>query len=92
VAQQGYAATIPAIKKISMAADGTLWVERYTVKGETLLRDIFDPTGAYLGTLSGDIPWPQAWLPEGQYVSVGADADSLPVVVRYAVGGGVRRE
>lgn len=90
--KQTFAATLPAIKRISMAADGTLWVERYTVKGETPLRDIFDPTGAYLGTLSGDIPWPQAWLPEGQYVSVSADADSLPVVVRYAVGGGVRRE
>lgn len=92
VEQQGYAATIPAIKRLTMATDGTLWVERYTVKGETPLRDIFDATGAYLGTLSGDIPWPQAWLPNGEFISIGADADSLPVVVRYAVGGGVRRE
>lgn len=92
VAQQGFAATLPMIKRITMAADGTLWVERYTVKGEPLLRDVFDPTGGYLGTLTGDVPWPQAWLPDGQFVAVGADADSLPVVVRYAVGGAVRRE
>ncbi|HVX87479.1 MAG TPA: hypothetical protein VG940_01025 [Gemmatimonadales bacterium] len=90
--KQGRAESVPAIRRLSMAADGTLWVERYTVKGETPLRDIFDPSGAYLGTLAGDIPWPQAWLPDGRYVSVGADADSLPVVVRYAVGGGVRAE
>ena len=92
VAQQGFASSLPAIKRISMAADGTLWVERYTIRGEPLLRDVFNPNGDYLGTLTGDIPWPQAWLPDGRYVSVGADADSLPVVVRYAVGGGVRRE
>lgn len=92
VTQQGFAGTIPAIKQIVMAADGTLWVERWTVKGEPLLRDIFDATGNYLGTITGDVPWPKAWLPDGRYVSVGADADSLPVVVRYAVGGGVRAE
>ncbi|HVX89821.1 MAG TPA: hypothetical protein VG940_12885 [Gemmatimonadales bacterium] len=92
VNQQGFAGTIPAIKQIVMAADGTLWVERWTIKGEPLLRDIFDPAGNYLGTLTGDVPWPKAWLPDGRYVSVGADADSLPVVVRYAVGGGIRRE
>lgn len=92
VEQQGIAPTIPVIKRLSMATDGTLWVERYTVKGETPLHDIFDPTGAYLGTLKGEIPWPQAWLPDGQYISVGANADSLPVVVRYGVGGAVRKE
>lgn len=92
VEQQGVAPTIPVIKRLAMATDGTLWVERYTVKGETPLRDIFDPTGNYLGTLSGEIPWPQAWLPDGRYVSVLANADSLPVVVRYGVGGAVRRE
>ena len=90
--KQGFAPTLPAIRRISMAADGTLWVERYTVKGEPPLRDLFDPTGAYLGTLTGDLPWPQAWLPDGRFVSVGADADSLPVIVRYAVGGAVRGE
>jgi hypothetical protein len=92
VEQQGIAPTIPVIKRLSMAEDGTLWVERWTVKGETPLRDIFDPSGAYLGTLQGERPWPQAWLPDGQYISVGANADSLPVVVRYAVGGAVRKE
>jgi hypothetical protein len=92
VERQGIAPTIPVIKRLSMAEDGTLWVERWTLKGEPPLRDLFDPSGAYLGTLTGDLAWPQAWLPDGEYISVGANADSLPVVVRYAVGGAVRKE
>ena len=92
IEKQTFAPTLPAIKRLAMAADGTLWVERWTIKGEPAQRDIFDATGAYLGTLTGNTPWPQAWLPNGEFISIGADADSLPVVVRYAVGGGVRRE
>jgi hypothetical protein len=92
VAQQGFAATVPMIRRITMASDGTLWVERYTIKGEPMLRDIFDDTGAYLGTLTGDIPWPQAWLPDGRYVSVSANEDSLPVLIRNSVGGASRKE
>lgn len=92
VEKRGVAPTIPAIKRLAMGWDGAFWVERWTVRGEPKLRDLFDSTGAYLGTLSGEIPWPQAWLPDGRYLAVLADADSLPVVVRYGVGGAVRRE
>jgi hypothetical protein len=88
----GFAPTVPAVRQISMAEDGTLWVERYTIRGEPSLLDVFDSTGAYLGTLTGEIPWPQAWLPGGDYVAVGANEDSLPVVVRYGVGGVGRSE
>jgi hypothetical protein len=88
----GFEPRIPAIKRIAMAADGTLWVERWTVKGEPLQRDIFDPTGNYLGTFTGDAPWPQAWLPGGEYVAVAANEDSLPLVIRYGVGGSTRQE
>lgn len=92
VAKQGIAATIPPIKRLALAGDGTLWVERFMVRGETPIRDVFDSTGAYLGSLTGEIQWPQAWLPDGRFIAVSPNADSLPVVVRYAVGGPVRRE
>jgi hypothetical protein len=92
IAQQGLAPTIPSFRRLTMARDGTLWVERYTVNGEPLQRDIFDPTGNYLGTLTGDTPWPQAWMPNGEYVAVAANEDSLPVVIRYGVGGATRQE
>lgn len=85
VEKQGFAPTLPAIKRLSMAPDGTLWVERWTIQGEPVRRDLFDPSGAYLGTLTGDAPWPQAWMPDGRFVGVGANGDSLPVVVRYRV-------
>jgi hypothetical protein len=88
----GFAPTVPAVKQLSTAPDGTLWVERHTIRGEPMQRDVFDPTGTYLGTIIGDVPWPQAWLPDGRFVAVNANTDSLPVVVRYAVGGAVRRE
>jgi hypothetical protein len=92
IEKQGFAPVLPAIKRISMASDGTLWVERWTIKGEPILRDLFDPAGAYLGTVTGDTPWPQTWLPDGRFVAVRANEDSLPVVVRYGVGGAVRGE
>lgn len=90
VEKQGFAPALPAIRRLTMAEDGTLWVERWTLKGEPRQRDLFGPTGAYLGTLTGDMPWPDAWLPDGRFLSISGNADSLPVVVRYAVGGGVR--
>lgn len=92
VEKQGFAPKLPAIRRMSMARDGTLWVERWSFRGEPMQRDIFDPTGNYLGTLTGDIAWPGAWLPNGQYVTVSANEDSLPVVARYAVGGATRQE
>ena len=92
VEQQGYAATIPAIKSLALAPDGTLWVARYTVGSEAPLADLFDPTGAYEGTLTGTIAWPHAWLPDGRFVAVLPNADSLPVVVRYQLGSGGRQE
>jgi hypothetical protein len=92
VEKQGFAEVLPAIKRLMMAGDGTLWVERWTIRGEPILRDVFDPSGAYIGTMTGDHPWPDTWLPGGDFVAVSADADSLPVVVRYGVGGPTRRE
>lgn len=88
VEKQGIAATIPAVRRLSIGPDGALWVERWTIRGEPSLRDVFDSTGSYLGTLRGEIPWPQAWMRDGRYLSVLADADSAPVLMRYALKGG----
>lgn len=92
VEKQGFAPVLPAIKRLMVARDGTLWVERWTIRGEPQQIDIFDPSGAYLGTMTGTTPWPATWLAGGEFVAVSADADSLPVVVRYGVGGPTRSE
>ncbi len=49
----GVAATIPVVRGMALAPDGTLWVERYTFKGETPAVDVFDAEGQYTGTLTG---------------------------------------
>gem|GEM_PF-3185675 len=90
--QAGFSPVLPAIKRLTMAQDGTLWAERWTLRGEPQLRDVFDSTGTYLGTLTGDSPWPHAWLASGDYIGVAANEDSLPVVIRYGVGGATRQE
>lgn len=83
--KRGYLPTIPAIAQVALAADGSVWVRRQTVTGETPLLDVFDSNGAYVGTLSGSFPWPQAWLPDGDFVAVMPDSSELPVVTRYRV-------
>ncbi len=49
----GVAATLPVVRAMAIAPDGTLWVERYTFEGETPRTDVFDRDGHYLGTASG---------------------------------------
>ncbi|WP_310568939.1 6-bladed beta-propeller [Gemmatimonas sp.] len=49
----GVAPTLPVIRAMVVAPDGTLWVERYTFADETPRTDVFDRDGHYLGTASG---------------------------------------
>ncbi len=49
----GVAPTLPVVRAMAVAPDGTLWVERYTFEGETPRTDVFDRDGHYLGTASG---------------------------------------
>ncbi|MCC6246128.1 MAG: 6-bladed beta-propeller [Gemmatimonadaceae bacterium] len=49
----GMAPTLPVVRSSLMAPDGSLWVARYTLKGETPSVDVFSPAGQYEGTLRG---------------------------------------
>jgi hypothetical protein len=49
----GVAPTLPLVRAMRVAPDGSLWVERYTFSGETPRTDVFDAEGHYLGTVSG---------------------------------------
>jgi hypothetical protein len=49
----GVAATLPLVRDMAFAPDGSLWVQRYTFEGETPAVDVFDPRGQYLGTARG---------------------------------------
>lgn len=49
----GVAPTLPVVRAMAVAPDGTLWVERYTFEGETPRTDVFDRDGHYVGTANG---------------------------------------
>lgn len=51
-AKAGLAPFIPLVQDVTLAPDGTLWVQRRTFVGESAATDVFDATGRYLGTMS----------------------------------------
>lgn len=57
----GVAPTLPLVKAVAVAPDGTLWVQRFTFEGETPSVDLFDREGRYLGTVVGK-PVPLGFL------------------------------
>lgn len=49
----GMAEYLPALRRIAVAPDGTLWAERYEPKQATPRVDVIAPDGRYLGTIDG---------------------------------------
>jgi hypothetical protein len=81
--QQGVADVIPAIDMVYLGDDQSLWVKRKVVKGEPELIDLFDSTGAYIGTETGDHLFPQTAGPNGTLVTVTSDSLDLASVVLF---------
>lgn len=50
---RGMAPTIPALRRIAVAPDGTLWAERWEPVDDTQRVDVIASDGRYLGTISG---------------------------------------
>lgn len=70
----GFADVVPPILNLRLAPDGELWVERRAAEDPTSSRiDIFDPTGAYLGTLPDGTPFPVLLLPNSRMAVVEKD-------------------
>ncbi len=51
--KRGVAVTIQPVRRLSIDLDGNTWVERNTFPDQVGRTDVFDSTGAYLGTVSG---------------------------------------
>jgi hypothetical protein len=58
---RGFASVIPAITNLAVAPDRSIWAERGRVRGEERQVDVFDPEGAYAGTLPPGSPFPVAF-------------------------------
>ncbi|NIM48718.1 MAG: hypothetical protein GTO22_05590 [Gemmatimonadales bacterium] len=77
VSKIGYADSLPSVAAVVLAPDGALWVRRWTMQEDAAPIDVFDPTGRYVGTLSGEFPFPMHFTPEGHMLF--AERDSLDV-------------
>ncbi len=73
VEQRGVAPHVPAVRSMVIAPDGSLWVKRFAIKGDTAAVDVFGADGVYLGTLPHGSPFPAAFLPNGDLVVVARD-------------------
>ncbi len=86
VEARGFAEHVPAVADLTLASDGELWVRRFEVGTEaTGPIDIFDVTGAYVGTLPATAPFPMAFLPDGRLVGSETDEFDVTRVVVYIV-------
>jgi hypothetical protein len=79
VSKRGYAETIPWINQVSLAPAGELWISRKEVgtDGPAPI-DVFDASGAYVGTLPTGAPVPLVFLSESRYLA--SETDELDVM------------
>ncbi len=85
VEQRGFAPVMPWLGTLAVAPDGTLWVRRFVAaQGEDGPIDLFDASGAYVGTLPADSPFPVGFMPDGRILV--RQVDEATEVERLAVG------
>lgn len=81
----GYADVAPIVRTLAVAPDGKVWLRRLTdVPGE-LVTDVLDATGAYLGTLPSESPFPALFRGTDEIVTVEKDSIDVPHVVVYRI-------
>lgn len=78
----GMAATIPALRRIVVAPDGTVWAERFEPFRDVQRVDVIAPDGVLLGTITGRGA-PLAFLQGGRvlYSETDEDTDLMNLVV-----------
>lgn len=85
----GIAAALPALRRIAIAPDGTVWAERFEPLADTQRVDVVAPNGRFLGTVTGRGA-PLGFLSGGRAVFHETDEDTdlqELVVVRVAGAG-----
>jgi hypothetical protein len=85
IEKRGMASALPALSRVALAPDGTIWAARGLVKGDTAAVDVFSRTGEYLGTLPRGAPMPAAFFPNGDILAIELDALDVPRLVVYRV-------
>jgi hypothetical protein len=92
VSARGAAAVVPAMRDVILAPDGALWIPRGVGQRTEWRIDVFDPSGAYTGTLPAGSPLPAAFRGEDEIVTIERDdLDRQSVVVYRVDRGGASR-
>lgn len=84
VEKSGHRSRLQVVDKIRIDPEGRLWVRRNAVAGQGPI-DVFDPTGAYLGTLPPDAPYPVAFASRSRFATTYTDELDVPHVAVYRI-------
>jgi hypothetical protein len=91
VDERGVAEVVPSIRRLALGPDGTLWVQRFAVRGDLATIDVFAADGDYLGTLPAGSPFPEVFFPDGSLAAVEKDDLDVDHVVVYRIQPGAPR-
>ena len=83
---RGFAAHVPWVAQVTLSPSGAAWVLRKEV-GEEMQGpvDVFDPSGAYIGTLPDGSPFPLMFLDDNRFAAAETDAFDVTRLVVYRV-------
>jgi hypothetical protein len=82
---RGAAEVVPAIAQIAVDPMGRVWVRRWAPRGTPFMIDVYEQTGAYLGTLPAGTPFPLAFTAGDRFVSLETDADGVETLVLHRI-------
>ena len=81
----GYADVVPVVSDLVVRPGRGVWVRRRTEQPGELRIDVFDDTGAYVGTLPEGSPFPALFRGSDEIVTVERDSMDVPHVIVYRV-------
>ncbi len=86
VAERGFAEVLPWVDRIVLSPAGEVWVQRFEV-GEHARGpiDVFDATGAYVGTAPSDSPFPVVFLDDDTFGAAETDAHDVTRLAVYRI-------
>lgn len=84
VERSGHRSRLQVVDRIRVDPEGRVWVRRNAVAGEGPI-DVFDATGAYLGTLPPNAPYPAEFDTGQRFAATHTDELDLPHVAVYRI-------
>lgn len=86
VPERGFADVIPWVDRIALSPSGEVWVQRFEVgQGVRGAIDLFDESGAYIGTAPAETPFPLVFLDADTFGAAERDAQDVTRLVVYRV-------